>query len=626
MSIPFAKDMRRQRGSILLLTLLFMVIISLFAVAFWNIIPVELHSARRYKDDTRAYFAADAGVVDTLGWLAKATTDGNVDQHFADDGDIDENGDLAVTREGDLEGWHWTATITPGPGTYGYRDTGSPNPIRVYKIDSVASRGNQNYRSVTTWVSQDSFGGKNWTVNAGAANNTLWLNMSTFRLGGDYHTNDKCRINIPSTNFWSNASAAIGGDVTFADPHLANSVDQVEYANFTAPYLPYNPATGASVPGRYEKITAAGRLGVQLKGQLDLPANTDSVAFGTWGDTPPTSALPNTGSMFGATGTGAARSVNVRLNGATPGAEARNGLYIEGNVDQIDLELVNNNQRIRIDQGNFEVEVNFITANAFTIPSGARVNGTIQTTASTYQPTANDNRGWTIIRNTGVTPAEYMVYKEQTNGAIYATGNINGVRGVTKGRRTIATLTGEGSSSANDREIRITGPLTYAGTAVGSAPASANDQLGLISYAVRLEDGQATAAPTAANNQDGLMWPPRNTTSQANPLNLYCSIFAGRSGDPRASLTAGLTTGGGFGSESYDNTGLGAGYMRLFGSITEGVRQAKGTFNSTSGAGQSGYSYSFFEDPNLTTIQPPFFPTLPQYKVISWEEKSVFAY
>lgn len=45
---------RRQkaRGSILLLTLFFLVLISLFAVAFWKIVPVELHSAQRHKDDT----------------------------------------------------------------------------------------------------------------------------------------------------------------------------------------------------------------------------------------------------------------------------------------------------------------------------------------------------------------------------------------------------------------------------------------------------------------------------------------------------------------------------------------------------------------------------------------------
>ena len=66
--------------------------------------------------------------------------------------------------------------------------------------------------------------------------------------------------------------------------------------------------------------------------------------------------------------------------------------------------------------------------------------------------------------------------------------------------------------------------------------------------------------------------------------------------------------------------------MTMYGSLTEGVRLIKGQFNSQTSQGISGYSYSFLEDPNLETIQPPFFPTLPKYKVISWEEKSVFAY
>jgi hypothetical protein len=614
MSIPLSKSKHRPRGSILLLTLFFMVVISLFAVAFWNIIPVELHSARRYKDDTRAYYVADAGVVDCLAFLEKETTAGNVDQHFADEGSYDGNHDLALTRTGELDGWDWSATITPGPGTYGYHDTSSPNPIRVYRVESTASRGNQKYRSVSAWVSQDSFGGKNWTVNAGAKGNDLWLNMATFKLGGDYHTNDYCRINIPNSSFWNNRSAAVGGKITFATPYTDNHADNVIYMNWDSSLLPYNPDTGASVGTRYQKITAHGQDGIQLIEPLTLPANTDSVAFGTWGGDPPAGSLASSGAIFGSAG------VNARINGATPGGEARNGIYIEGDVSQIDMDVVNSNQRIRIDQGNKKMEVTFVT-NSFTIPAGGTVNGAAHPAATSYLGSANDDRGFTVIRNLGTN--NYTVYQGQTNGAIYATGDINGVRGVTKGRRTIATQTNE---NGVDREIHITGPLTYAGTEPGQTPASAADQLGLIAYAVRVESSKATAAPSAANPQDGKMWPPRNSTDPDDPLYLYCSIFAGRNDDPMQSDSDGLTEAGGFGVEDYDKSSLGAGHMVLFGSLTEGVRQAKGTFNSRTGESSSGYSYSFFEDPNLKETQPPFFPTLPRYNVISWEEKSVFAY
>lgn len=603
-----------------------MVLISLFAVAFWRIIPVELHSAQRYKDDTRAYYAADAGVVDCLGYLETATIAGNVDQLFADIGDYDANNDLTIKRTGKLDGWTWTANITPGIGTYGYHDTSSPNPIRVYRIDSVASRGNKKYRSITAWVSQDSFGGKNWTVNRGAKGNELWLNMATFRLGGDYHTNDRARISIPNKNFWNNSQPAIGGKVTFSDLYTANAADFVQYNSSDANLLPYDPGTGKSIPGRYEKISAHGRLGIQATSKLELPKNTDSVAFGTWGGTPPNpgelaSGAAAAGAFFG-TGN-SANGVNARINGATPGGEARNGIYVEGDVDQIDFEMVNSNQLMRIDQGDHEIEVTFVT-NSFTLPAGANVNGAVIPGSQSLSGADNDGRGFTVVRKAGTN--QYKVYQGQTNGAVYVTGDVHGIRGTVKGRRTVATMTGEGDATSLDREIRITGPLLYAGTTPGEPPASAEDQLGLISYAVRMGKTQASAAPTASNNRDGQMWPKRNTTSPSNPHYLYCSIFAGRNSDPNWDTTSPMENAGGFGVEDPGSSSLGPGHMVLFGSLTEGVRQQKGTFNSSTGDSVSGYSYAFYEDPNLKQTQPPFFPTLPRYYVISWQEKAVFAY
>lgn len=454
----------------------------------------------------------------------------------------------------------------------------------------------------------------------------LWLNMATFKLGGDYHTNDRARISIPNKNFWKNSAPAIGGKVTFSDLYTANAADFVQYNSWDANLLPYDPGDGSSVPGRYEKITAHGRLGIQATEKLELPKNTDSVAFGTWGGTPPAPGALATGPAAGGAffGTGAsANGVNARINGALPGGEARNGIYIEGDVDQIDLELINSNQLMRIDQGSHEIEVTFVT-NSFTLPAGSNVNGAVLPAAQNLLGSANDGRGFTVVRKAGT--SQYKVYQGQTNGAVYVTGDVNGIRGTVKGRRTVATMTGEGGATAQDREIKITGPLLYAGTTPGQAPSTADDQLGLISYAVRMDQDQASAAPSTSNNRDGQMWPKRNTTSPSKPHYLYCSIFAGRNGDPNWDTHEPMENAGGFGVEDPNSTSLGPGHMVLFGSLTEGVRQQKGTFNPSNGESRSGYSYAFFEDPNLKQTQPPFFPTLPRYNVISWQERSVFAY
>lgn len=644
-----------RRGSILVLTLFFMMVLFLLAEAFWSIIPYELHSARRYKDDTQAYFAADAGVVDTLAWLSKKTADGNVDQFFVDSGNTDDKGNKVYYRDGNIDDWKWRVTITPGPQTQGNTEFPGQNAIRVYKIDSVAYLGNSwtdtnkaTFRSISAWITQDSFAGTNWGVAEGANGSDLWLNLDTFKLGGDFHTNDQLRLAVPNKAFWDRTGSAVGGKLTFAKDSSGNSQDHVEYRSSNQDLLPYNKSNGSSISDRYEKITTLGRNGIQVVDRIPLPPNSDSVAAGVWGESTLPTSLSMTDSVFGAD-SGRGNSVRAYLhtkNGkVAPGASAPNGIYIDGAINQIQMGLVDQNganvtnrnasnygtanQRISINQsGNRQLQVTFVTGE-FTIPAGETINGQTAQPAQTYRGTDNGGEGTTVFYDPN--KDEYMTFKGQTNGAIYSTGDIRGIRGTTKGRRTIATSTDTGNSNtALDHEISITGELTYASTVPGQTPTTSTDQLGLIGYAVRMEASEASSAPLPGNNngslRDGLMWPRRSTTSKTTPYYLYCSIFAGRENDPMknsgVSTKTGQTQGGGFGTESYDT--VNQGYMALFGSITEGIRQAKGTFNDD-GSG-TGIAYQFFLDPNLKTVQPPFFPSLPRYQVISWEEKSVFAY
>jgi hypothetical protein len=184
----------------------------------------------------------------------------------------------------------------------------------------------------------------------------------------------------------------------------------------------------------------------------------------------------------------------------------------------------------------------------------------------------------------------------------------------------VATRTDTGNTTSNDKVIRINGELLYAGTARGEEPASLRDQLGLISYAVRMKGTQGTAA--GINNSG--MFPPRNTTNATNPHLLYASIFAGRQNDPAGNLPGGqgMLVGGGFGVENSasSDSGLGVGRMHLYGSLSEGVRQRKGTIDT------AGYNYQNVYDANLRVAQPPFFPSLPEYRVSLWREESFFAY
>ena len=640
---------KEEKGSILFLTLMFLILINLFAVAFWQLVPVELHSARRQMLDTEAYFASDAGVVDSLAFLEKITSDGNIDNYVNTNGELDADGNKVLKRSGTLNEWEWNTEIIPGPETYGNAANPAPNPLRVYKIVATAKRKGslgqkEQYRKVSAWVKQRSFTENNWG-NMATAGQDLWLFMDSFKLGGDYHSNGKGLLQIESANFWNNSTAAIKGDFSFSKTvenpdNSLGYVDGVQYSSWGANNVPYHitgSQKGQPRNDRYSKISGNGRAGVKVKSPIQMPLNTDSIAFGVWGTSAPTAPITDAQKIFGATST-----VNIAINGSVPGGPVSNGIWIDGNVSQIDFltedyptaqsfrddatpnDPSTDNQIIRIYQGgsaNSYVEVREITGRNWTIPTspGTTVLGSTHSTGTVLRPSDNGGTGWTVVRDRATN--RYAVYSGRTNGAIFASGNVNGVRGVVKGRRSIGVSTDTGAQTTKDKTIFINGDIFYAGTEPGERPASSDTMLGLIGYAVRMasEDG---APPTLGNPQLGLMHPTRTSSSTSDPNYLYCSIFAGRRNDPAAGWSGNNPTryGGGFGSWKPDDSGLRQGHLSLFGSITEGIRQWKGTGNT------GGNSYEFDIDPNLEEIQPPFFPTLPSYDILSWEEKSVFNY
>ncbi len=69
----------QQRGSALLLALFFLVLLYLIAVALFRLIPGELHSVGRTRQDMQAHYAAAAGVKHATAWLQSViTTTGGV--------------------------------------------------------------------------------------------------------------------------------------------------------------------------------------------------------------------------------------------------------------------------------------------------------------------------------------------------------------------------------------------------------------------------------------------------------------------------------------------------------------------------------------------------------------------
>lgn len=666
------KRRKNKKGSVLFLTLLFLVLINLFAVAFWKLVPVEMHSAKRHYLETQAYFASDAGIVDTLAFLEDLASQGNMDNYIDSNGVVNDEGHRVIRRTGTMGEWNWQCDVVPGPETYGNSDFTTPNPLRVFKLESMATRDgissdSHRYREVSAWIKQRSFADFNWNCSEYDEDSPLFLFMNNFKLGGTYRTNGPALLRIRSSdNFWSNSEAAIGGELLFAvsknHPNLG-LVDGVQYSdggsNSDGPTwsgsgdsYPYHLSGGnAGQPrgSRYEKLVPEGRAGIRHTDRVEMPVNTDNIAYGVWGGDAPAN-VPWADTIFGDN----TSNVRAAINGATPGSPARNGIFIQGDVSQIDFSVTNDtpnspaidadakihptddeNQIIKIYQGNGNddyIQIEHVMGKPYTVPAGVpagNVQGAVPGQVLDHQ--ANSGKGWTVVKNEGGNLAsdnddKYVIYQEQTNGAIYATGDINGVRGTVLGRRTVAVSTDTGNAIARDKTIRINGDLLQAGTPAGESPRTERDMLGLIAYDVRMAHEGASSAPTNNDPRLGQMYPRRNQTSPSNPNYLYVSIFAGRRNDPKEGETRvdgvqGATEfGGGFGSQHPWNTSHGKGHMVLFGSITEGIRQWKGTGDI------AGNSYEFYLDSNLQQVQPPFFPSLPSFDILTWEEKSVFSY
>lgn len=194
------------------------------------------------------------------------------------------------------------------------------------------------------------------------------------------------------------------------------------------------------------------------------------------------------------------------------------------------------------------------------------------------------------------TSSLYRIYQGVGNGAVFFDGDINGLRGVNRGRKTIATATDSGTSTTWDKKIYLNGPLTRddtptlnstTGNYTGTAPTGVRDQLGLATYAVRMKRDDVTNPFVTT----------RASTSSTVPVLIYAAIFAGRNNDPNS--TSNLVGGG-------MNVGT-SGHFSLFGSLTEGTRQVKGTFGSSS----TGYSYEYHYDTNFSATAPLSFQEPP---------------
>lgn len=246
-------------------------------------------------------------------------------------------------------------------------------------------------------------------------------------------------------------------------------------------------------------------------------------------------------------------------NGSPTGAITANpnaGIYLQGDVDEIVLTVENGDPVQLITMG-----------------------------ATTYKVRELGNRTTVTNQSNGQRVADYA---GAPNGTIYATGNILSVRGVNKGRHTIAVDSGKG------KKIGIGGDILQAGTSK-STPASQLDNkncLGLIAHTVQVPHSlDPGSVPFPAG------------------LTVHAAIMAGD----------GKRTGGGLATERLDDfprDDTHHNYLNIVGSIIEDRRNITAHINPG-----SGWTTRSEFDKSLKDAPPPYFPSEPTFTIRGYSDE-----
>lgn len=231
------------------------------------------------------------------------------------------------------------------------------------------------------------------------------------------------------------------------------------------------------------------------------------------------------------------------------------GIFVQGDVDEIVLDVENGDPVQRITVGGTTYKVQEM-ANRTTVTN-----------------LANGNR--------------IADYQGAPNGTIYATGNILQVRGVNKGRHTIAVNSGAG------KKIGIGGDILQVGTSK-STPASQLDNrncLGLLAHTVQVPH----SLDPGSLPQTG--------------LTVHAAIMAGD----------GKRTGGGLATERLDDFARDDthhNYLNIVGSIIEDRRNITAHINPG-----SGWTTRSEFDKSLKDAPPPYFPSEPTFTVRGYSDE-----
>jgi hypothetical protein len=594
-----------KRGSILVMSIFFMLILFITASAFLVLLPVENRAALRSEQIAQGGLVADAGINDSLAWLREQLDpkDGSASREPMAAGVYPSQADRTVNLG---DGWTYRWSLTPDAETF---PNGS-NSIRAYSITSKAFRNGIIFRQAQAEVIQDSLSEYAALYDYWPSNLVQPVRSTSAPAGGPVHVNDVLNLWIPEGNgLWSSSGDPKYSHGLTASDSSGSSQDGFNYyqGNWhgsNSSKRPYN--SSGPIESRYSRMVEGGRDNmVSGANDIDLPENTFELRDAAWG--------------FGA---GAPPSTTgVHINEV---AGATQGIYIEGDVEEMQLGsggtessgsdtiAYGNNSWVKIEQPggatnsitdgeNYTVIT--VKESAVIIPAGVELNGSTLGAATTI-PTDS-----TLRRNAD---GSYDSFAGIPNGVVYTNGDIDCLWGENKGKRTIAV---EGDESAGvSHKIRI-GGKEYDNNNNHDVSANAGEK-GLVQYGATDSNSDGVLdPPSSADNVVGLIGRDVMISSklkkngrwdsshpETNPLYLYAIVLGGITGD-----------GGTYAVESYGSGGGGWAYR--YGSR---IMVDAGAWGTTSGHGLINGN-TFYDEPAANS-PPPYFPSQPTFTLKSYVE------
>lgn len=126
MKLPRGVPRKERRGSALLLAIFFLMLLFLIALALFQVIPSEMHSAGRSRQDLQAHYACSTGVKHAVAWLAAVvSTDGN-----------------SIGTGPAIQNEPFRMDASPNASDIAYRNPGGNSAAQSYSNNGLLSRFN----------------------------------------------------------------------------------------------------------------------------------------------------------------------------------------------------------------------------------------------------------------------------------------------------------------------------------------------------------------------------------------------------------------------------------------------------------------------------------------------------